>query len=84
MLNAAWPESVEDYFLGCTFGSKSGTKSLVRQYQAKFSKTVPAAFEGLPYLANKIQKNKLRLVLFFIHLIQIALFSSEYFTFYLL
>ena len=25
----------------CTFGSKSGTKFLVRQYQANFSKTVP-------------------------------------------
>ena len=25
----------------CTFGSKSGTKSLVRRYQAKFAKTVP-------------------------------------------
>ena len=25
----------------CTFGSKSGTKSLVRLYQAKFAKTVP-------------------------------------------
>ena len=24
----------------CTFGSKSGTKSLVRRYQAKFAKTV--------------------------------------------
>ena len=25
----------------CTFGSKSGTKSLVRRYKAKFTKTVP-------------------------------------------
>jgi len=39
---AAGPESLEDLFSKrCNFGSKSDTKSLVRRYQAKFSKTVP-------------------------------------------
>ena len=38
---AAGPTSLEDFSKRCTFGSKSGTKSLVRQYQAKFAKTVP-------------------------------------------
>ena len=30
----------------CTFGPKSGTKSLVRRYKAKFSKTVPEHLKG--------------------------------------
>ena len=36
----AGPESLEDYFQKDTFGSKSGTKSLIRRYQAKFAQTV--------------------------------------------
>ena len=37
----AGPESLEDYFQkGALSGSKSGTKSLVLIYQAKFAKTV--------------------------------------------
>ena len=31
----------------CTFGSKSGTKSLVRRYQAKFTKNCSRAFDGI-------------------------------------
>ena len=43
---AAGSESLENYFQKrCTFGSKSGTKSLVLWYMAKFSKNVPEHFK---------------------------------------
>ena len=38
----------------CTYGSKSGTKSLVRQGQIRIN--FSRAFEGLSYLADKIKK----------------------------
>ena len=67
----------------CTFGSKSGTKSLVRRYPAKFRKTVPEHLKVCHiWLINS--KKKLCLVIFFSHIIQITLFSSEYSPFYLL
>ena len=44
--NTAGPESLVNYFKKRgTFGSKSGTKSLVRRYQAKFAITVPEHFK---------------------------------------
>ena len=39
----------------CTFGWKSGTKFLVRQYQAKFAKNSSRVSEGLSYLTYKIK-----------------------------
>ena len=78
----ARPESLEDYFQKrCTFGSKSGTKSLVPQ--AKFAKTVPEHLKVCHIWLIKLNIN-ICLVIFFIHIIQLSLFSSEYSTFYLL
>ena len=49
----------------CTFGPKSGTKSLVCRYQPKFAKTVPELLS-------------ICLVISFIHIIQLSLLGSEY------
>ena len=67
----------------CTYGSKSGTKSLVRRYQAKFAKTVPEHWRSVIF-GLSFFLNKLCFVIFFIHIIQLSLFSSEYLPFYLL
>ena len=67
----------------CTFGSKSGTKSLVRRYQAKFAKTILEYWKVCHIWLKKFKK-KIRLVIFFIHIVQLTLFSSEYLSFYLL
>ena len=40
-VKAAGPKSLVNYFKKVHFWVKSGTKSFVRQYQAKFAKTVP-------------------------------------------
>ena len=44
--STAGPLSLEEKKM-CTFGSKSGTKSLVRRYQARFAKNSSRAFERL-------------------------------------
>ena len=41
-------------------------------------KNCSRAFEGLSYLTNKIFKKNLCLVIFFIHIIQLSFFISEY------
>ena len=51
LINAAGPTSFEDYFQKGALGSKSGTKSFVRRYQAEFAKNCSREFEGLSYLA---------------------------------
>ena len=64
----------------CTFGSKGGTKSLVRWYQTKFAKTAPERLKVChTYLAYKMPKKNLCLVIFFIHIIQLSIFSNEYY-----
>ena len=81
MVFGSWARIFRRLFLKrCTFGSKSGTKSLVRRNQAK---NCSRAFEGLSYLAYTILK-KFCLVIFFSHIIQLSLNSSEYLPFYLL
>ena len=57
----AGPESLEDFSKRCIFGSKSGTKSLVRRYQAKFANSVP---EHLKVRLIKFEE-KLKLYLLF-------------------
>ena len=64
----------------CTFGSKSGTKSLVRRYQAKFTQTVSEYLEVCHIWLIKFLKILCR-VIFFIHVIQLSLFRSEYLPF---
>ena len=66
----------------CIFESKSGTKSLVRRYQDKLVKTVPDHLKVCHIWLIKF-KTKLCLVIFFIHIIQLSLFISEYLPFYL-
>ena len=61
----------------CTFGSKSSTKSLVRRHQAKFSKTVPEHLK-IRHIWLINSENNLCLVIFFIRIIQLSLFSNAY------
>ena len=66
--SCSWARIFRRLFLKrCTFGSKSGNKSLVSRYQAKFAKNCSRAFEGLSYFAYKVLKNY---VIFFIHIIK--------------
>ena len=59
--------------------SKSGTIPLVRRYQAKFAKTVPEHLKFCHiWLIEFEEKNNLCLVIFFIHIIELSLFSREY------
>ena len=62
----------------CVFGSKSGTKSFGKSISGQILKNGSRAFEGLSYLAYKIlfQLICICLFIFFIHIIQIALFCS--------
>ena len=69
--------------MGQQLGSKIGTKSLVRPYQAVFAKTVPEHLKVRHIWLTKFLF-KLLLDTFFIHIIQIALLSSEYLPVYLL
>ena len=72
---AAGPESMVLFSKRCTFGLKSVTKSLVRRYQAKFAKIVP---DHLKVCHIFIKSKKKTYVIFFIHIIQLSLFTSEY------
>ena len=59
----------------CTFGSKIGTKSLVRRYQAKFAKTVPEHLKVCHIWL--IKSKKIMFSYIFINIIQLILFSIE-------
>ena len=48
---------MELYSTSCTFGSKSGTKSFVRRYQAKFAITVPKHLKVCHIWLHRIQKH---------------------------
>ena len=75
----SWATIFRKLFLKrCTFGSNSGTKSLVRRYQAKFAKTFPEHLKVSHIWLEKKTKKNLCLFIFFI---QIAHFSSEYLPF---
>ena len=64
LTNAARPESLKEYFQkGALLGQKG-----------KIRKNCSRAFQGLPFE----RKKKLCLAIFFIHIIQLSLFSVEY------
>ena len=65
------------FLKGCSFGSKSGTKSLIRRNQAKVAKTAPEYLKVCHIWLIKFKK-QLMFSYIFIHIIQLSLFSSEY------
>ena len=76
---AARPESLETIFKKRQFWVKKRHYIFGKSISGQIRKYCSRAFEGLSYLAYTILKNNLcYLVIFFIHIIQMTLFSREY------